>query len=126
MRTGLTVLDIGTGSGILSIAARMLGASRVAACDDDPESVAVARAHVPAYIGSVDAVRSQCADVLVVNIGPAAVIEMADDILRSLRPGGIALVSGFERADAAQVVRAYPGGLLHTKHEWCLLEFTAA
>jgi ribosomal protein L11 methyltransferase len=121
VRPGVTVLDIGTGSGILSIAAGMLGAGRVVACDNDPEAVAIARAHAPAYIGSVDAAGWQCADVLVVNIGPAAVSEMAADIRRCLRPGGVALVSGFERSDAPQVEAAYPGGKLESKREWCLL-----
>ena len=123
VRPGAAVLDVGTGSGILSIAARMLGAARVVACDNDPEAVQVARTHAAAYIGSVDAAGPQSADVLVVNIGPAAVTEMAADIRRCLRPGGIALVSGFERTDAPQVERAYPGGTLHVKREWCLLEY---
>jgi ribosomal protein L11 methyltransferase len=123
VRAGSAVLDVGTGSGILSIAARMLGAGRVIACDNDPEAVAVARWYAPAYIGSVDAAGAQCADLLVVNIGPAAAIEMAADIRRCLRPGGIALVSGFEHADAPDVQRAYPGGVLYAKREWCLLEY---
>lgn len=123
VRPGAAVLDIGTGSGILSIAARMLGAGRVVACDNDPEAVAVARAHTAAYVGSVDAAGPDCADVLVVNIGPAAAMEMAADIRRCLRPGGVALVSGFERADTPQVEAAYPGGRLHAKREWRLLEY---
>jgi ribosomal protein L11 methyltransferase len=120
---GAAVLDVGTGSGILSIAARMLGAGRVVACDIDPEAVEVARLHVPAFVGSVDAAASACADVLVVNIGPAAVIEMAADIGRCLRPGGVALVSGFERDDVAAVRQAYPGAQFHAKNNWCLLEY---
>jgi ribosomal protein L11 methyltransferase len=123
LRLGAAVLDVGTGSGILSIAARMLGAGRVVACDIDPEAVEVARLHVPAFVGSVDAAASACADVLVVNIGPAAVIEMAQDIKRCLRPGGVALVSGFEREDVAAVGRAYPGAALHARNNWCLFEY---
>ena len=42
-RPGVTVLDVGTGSGLLAIAARKLGARRVAANDDDPVAVEVAR-----------------------------------------------------------------------------------
>ena len=123
VRPGASVLDVGTGSGILSIAARMLGAARVAACDNDPEAVAVAREHVAAWIGSVDAAAPDSADVLVMNIGPAAVIEMAADVKRCLRPGGVALVSGFEGEDEAGVIAAYPGGRLCEKGSWRLLEW---
>jgi ribosomal protein L11 methyltransferase len=123
VRPGASVLDVGTGSGILSIAARILGAVRVVACDNDPEAVDVSREQVPSYIGSVDAVADGCADVLVVNIGPAAVIEMKPDILRALRPGGVALVSGFEREDTPAVLEVYPGATLYEKNEWRLLEY---
>jgi ribosomal protein L11 methyltransferase len=123
LRPGAAVLDVGTGSGILSIAAQMLGAGRVVACDIDPDAVDVARLHVPAFIGSVDAAATACADLLVVNIGPAAVIEMAADIRRCLRPGGVALVSGFEGADVDAVQGAYPGSTLHGKNTWRLLEY---
>ena len=123
VRPGRAVLDVGTGSGILSIAARMLGAARVAACDNDPDALAVAREHVAAWLGSVDAAVSASADVLVVNIGPAAVVEMAADVKRVLRPGGVALVSGFEQEDAGPVLAAYPGATLHAKGSWRLLEY---
>jgi ribosomal protein L11 methyltransferase len=122
VRRGAAVLDVGSGSGILSIAAQMLGAGRVVACDIDREAVEVSCRSVPSFVGSVDAVADHCADVLVVNIGPAAVIEMKPDIVRALRPAGVALVSGFEREDAAAVLEAYPGAALHAKNEWCLIE----
>ena len=101
----------------------MLGASRVVACDIDPDAVEVARLHVPSFLGSVDAAASACADVLVVNIGPAAVIEMAAEIKRCLRPGGVALVSGFEGVDEPAVGCAYPGSVFYGRNTWRLLEY---
>ena len=61
---GDRVLDVGSGSGILSRAAKMLGAGMVVACDIDPE----AAREGPFFIGSVDAVRSGAFDLVVANI----------------------------------------------------------
>ena len=48
-----SVLDVGTGSGILAKAAKLLGAERVTACDTDPIAVEIAG---EGFVGSVDAV----------------------------------------------------------------------
>jgi ribosomal protein L11 methyltransferase len=74
IRPGDSVLDVGTGSGILSIAAKMLGAGRVIACDIDPEAAKV----VPFFVGSADAVRDGAFDVVVANI--------SEEVLGRLRP----------------------------------------
>ena len=74
VRHGDSVLDVGSGSGILSIAAKLLGAGRVIACDLDPE----AAKPVPFFVGSADAVRSGAFDVVVANI--------SEDVLGPLRP----------------------------------------
>ena len=102
---GMTVLDVGAGSGILSHAARLLGAARVYSCDIDPVAVSVAG---EGFVGSVDAVRSAIADITVANISPEAIIQLAPDLLRSLRPGGILLASGFEAHEVDAVRAALP------------------
>src|SRR5215469_1327822 len=43
VRPGMTVLDVGTGSGILGEAAQLLGAAKVFACDTEPDAIAIAR-----------------------------------------------------------------------------------
>jgi ribosomal protein L11 methyltransferase len=76
IRPGDSVLDVGSGSGILSQAAKLLGAGRVIACDVD--AGAAAASPVPFFIGSVDAVRSGAFDVVVANIN--------EDVIGRLRP----------------------------------------
>ena len=119
VKPGMTVVDVGTGSGILTRAARLLGAARVVACDVDPIAVQVAG---NGFIGSVDAVAALSADLVVANISPEAIIALAPESIRVLRPGGILLASGFERHEVAQISAA----LRHVKEarhkgDWSLV-----
>jgi ribosomal protein L11 methyltransferase len=122
VRPGMAVLDVGTGSGILSEAAALLGAGTVTACDTDPEAVAVARGRVPlSFVGSVRAVRSAIADLAVANISPEAIIALAHELLRVLRPGGLLLASGFETHEVAMIRAVLPRTLeIRTKGNWAL------
>jgi ribosomal protein L11 methyltransferase len=96
------VLDIGTGSGILAIAARLLGAREVLACDIDPVAAQVARANIErnseedvlTFCGSVDAVRSGSVDVVTCNLTAELIISLFSEIDRVLQPCGIAIFSG--------------------------------
>ena len=78
VQPGDAVLDVGTGSGILSIAAKLLGAGRVVACDIDTEAAKVA----PFFVGSVDAVRAGAFDVVVANINEDVIGSMRGDLER--------------------------------------------
>jgi ribosomal protein L11 methyltransferase len=105
VRPGARVLDVGTGSGILAKAAGLLGAERVWACDVDPIAVEIAQT---GFVGSADAVASAVADVVTANISPEAIIALAPDLVRVLRPGGVLLASGFERHEVEQMRAALP------------------
>src|SRR4029077_10674001 len=78
IRPGDAVLDVGSGSGILSIAAQLLGAGRVVACDIDPDAAKVAHF----FVGSADAVRSGSFDVVVANISEDVMGEMRAELER--------------------------------------------
>jgi ribosomal protein L11 methyltransferase len=113
VQSGMTLLDIGTGSGILCEAALKLGALRAVASDTDPSAVAVAKENfdragisVGVFTGSADAVASGVADVVVANISPAWIAELAADWVRILKPGGVGILSGFESIDVAGVSSA--------------------
>jgi ribosomal protein L11 methyltransferase len=101
VRAGMTVLDVGSGSGILADAARLLGAARVIACDVDLDAVRIARerVHVPMFAGSVDAVRADAADLMVANISSAVAEELAPEFARVGRIGATLILSGFTEDD---------------------------
>jgi ribosomal protein L11 methyltransferase len=92
IRPGDSVLDVGSGSGILSVAAKLLGASRVVACDIDPDAAKV----VPFFVGSVEAVRSRSFNVVLANIDEGVVGEMYADLERVARRR---ILSGFRGGD---------------------------
>ncbi len=113
LQPGATMIDVGTGSGILCEAALKLGAGHAYAMDTDPEAVAVAKENfaragvsVPVFIGSAGAVAADVADLIAANISPAWIAELASDWVRILKPGGIAILSGFEAADVPAVSSA--------------------
>jgi ribosomal protein L11 methyltransferase len=119
VRPGCAVLDVGTGSGILAEAARLLGAGPVYACDIDPVAVEIAG---EGFIGSVDAVRDAAVDLVVANISPEAIVRLAPEFLRVLRPHGVLLASGFELAEIEQVRAAIPcPGEIRPKGNWALI-----
>ncbi len=110
VRPGDVVLDVGTGSGILALAAACLGAARVDALDTDPVAVAAARdnaarnglgAAIDAREGSLgdawpwpDASRARY-DCVAMNIALVVVTELLPEAAAALRPGGVLVASGF-------------------------------
>ncbi len=125
LKPGMAVLDVGTGSGILAHAAKLLGAGEIYACDIDRVAVEIAGQRGGAwrrFVGSADAVRSGTADVVVANINPETILRLAPDLLRVRRAGGVLLASGLERADVSLVRKALPSAReIREKGEWALL-----
>jgi ribosomal protein L11 methyltransferase len=95
------VLDVGSGSGILSAAAMLMDANIVIGCDIDRDNVRIARERVnaPTFVGSADAVRSQWADVVVANIDAATIERIAGELDRLRKPQSTLILSGFPEWD---------------------------
>lgn len=98
---GARVLDVGSGSGILSDAARVVGAGCVIGCDVDPDAVRIAseRVNVPMFVGSADAMKSNWADVIVANIDAATLERIAGELERVRKRDSTLILSGFPEWD---------------------------
>jgi len=103
LKKGQTVIDVGTGSGVLSIAAAKLGASKVDALDLDEVAVESARMNVELnHVEDVVTVRQnnllekmvQSPDLIVANILAEVIVIMTEDAFNLLKSGGKIITSG--------------------------------
>ena len=129
------LLDVGTGSGILSIIAARLGASRVLGIDIDDEAVTASEENGERN-GVMDIARFQIgdltegvdfqADVVVANLLTHLVLRLSPDIPKHMLPGGRYVTSGILVEQEASVVQALEElgfTVLETaeKGDWCCI-----
>ncbi len=110
-----TMLDLGTGSGVLAIAAAKLGAARIWGCDYDAHAVRIARENV--LLNQADNIVIEQADVLkwksreqwdcvAANLFSDVLAEAFPKIARAVKPDGVVFVSGILKTQAADCLRA--------------------
>lgn len=111
LREGDRVLDLGSGSGILAVAAAKLGASIAIGIENDAEATPVARRNAErngadGRVSFLDGDAGDLApllgptDLILSNILRIANTELLPAIVAALRPGGLAIFSGMEEAEA--------------------------
>jgi ribosomal protein L11 methyltransferase len=109
------MLDVGTGSGILAIAALHAGVPRAAGLDIDPAALNVAAANarlngcatrLDLICGDPDAIRGAW-PLVMANLSAAVLIDMASALSRRIERGGQLVLSGVASALTDDVARAY-------------------
>ncbi|MCJ8052358.1 50S ribosomal protein L11 methyltransferase [Shinella curvata] len=126
------VLDLGTGSGVLAIAARKLSPAQVLATDIDPIATRVARENVRIN-GIASGIALETApgfhstafgrhgpfDLIIANILARPLMRMAPQLAAQLTPGGDVILSGILASQRWKVLAAYNGaGLSHVRTIW--------
>ena len=132
----MSLLDLGTGSGILAIGAALLGFRKVVGIDNDPEAIETAKENIMLN-GLSEKIRLLCAtpegvsgsfDVVISNIECKPLIRMSETIASKVRDEGLLALSGIliEQADEVSAEYEKRGlGLtgVKTAEEWVLLAF---
>ena len=112
IRGGEDIIDVGTGSGILAIAAALLGAGHVLAVDIDPDAVRVASQnvahnHVDGVIdvqeGDLLKATDETCNICVTNIISDVIISFAAPLRKHIRPGSLFICSGVVRERTEEV-----------------------
>lgn len=97
-----SVLDVGTGTGILAIASALFGVKSITAIDNDPDAVRVAKENISAngFGGNIQVSSTDLDDLagtypmIFANIAHDVLVEMAPSFIRLLTPGGRVILSG--------------------------------
>jgi ribosomal protein L11 methyltransferase len=126
---GQRVLDVGTGSGVLALAAWRLGAAAVVAMDNDPDALQNARENIDRN-GAGREVLTVCADLrhfaaapadlVTANLTAAVLAQHAAALRRLVKAGGALIISGFSPPELPALVAAFrASGVRHVvEGEW--------
>ena len=126
---GCRIADVGTGSGLLAIAALCIGAGSAIGLDTDEEALCAARINfrwndLPAdlFAGSTEAIAPNTFDVVVANINASVLLTFADDFLQIVRPGGRLILTGFPESESRLIEQIFPSQTVLKEDGWvCLI-----
>jgi ribosomal protein L11 methyltransferase len=133
---GKSVLDMGTGTGILAILAEKLGAKSVFAPDIDEWSYNNAKENVESNncskievaLGDDRLLEGRTFDLIMANINKNILLQHFNSYAQALKPNGIILISGFFETDQHDLIDAgekvgFIFEQIQTKDEWALMQF---
>jgi len=127
----MRVVDIGTGSGILAIAALRLGAGMAVGLDLDEAALISARENfqlnslTPMLVaGTADCVMDDAADITVANISGTVLLSILDDLRRITRSGGTLIITGFPEAESNAFRKQLLGSETFACGDWRCLTAT--
>jgi ribosomal protein L11 methyltransferase len=134
---GKLVLDVGTGSGLLAIAASKLGAARSIGTDDDADAIQAARDNLDFnHVTNVELVVSDLmteplpqADVVLANLMGALIVRAASRLIEALKPGGVLILSGVLETEREDIRRAFANHQIVgdvQEDEWCAFTVKSA
>jgi len=136
---GRSVVDVGTGSGVLAIAAARLGAAHAVGIDDDRDALDSATANVALNAipagrvemrqGNLLAEALPVADVVLGNLTGALLRRAAATLSTAVASGGVLIVSGFTEDERQAIEHAFaPLAVAHaeSEHGWLALTLSAA
>jgi ribosomal protein L11 methyltransferase len=128
------VIDVGTGSGVLALAAWRLGAANVTAIDNDADALQNARENIDrnGATGAIEvrdadlsSVSRQAADIVLANLTAAVLQRHAESLRRLVARPGVLIVSGFSGDELEEIARAFgatPRSVLG-EAEWAAASF---
>jgi ribosomal protein L11 methyltransferase len=140
VRAGARVLDVGTGSGILAMAALRLGATSALAIDHDPEAIECAREYtvvngfgeeLELRVAELAELDREEFDLVLANLDRNTLVKNLDCFHRFVKSGGCLLISGLQRDDETEISESLEaaGWMVVDKRwrdEWLALELRAA
>jgi ribosomal protein L11 methyltransferase len=125
---GCRVVDVGCGSGLLSIAAIRLGAGAAIGLDPDESALQVARENYAlnllqpqVAVGSAECLTEGCADVAVANISGTVLLAILDELVRITADTGWLILTGFQADELAVFEKIFPDGRVSQADEWACL-----
>jgi ribosomal protein L11 methyltransferase len=116
VQNGMRVLDVGSGTGILAIAAVKLGATKAVAVDFDEICLENCKENcilndvensVEILTGEIDNVVEKDFDLILANIQKNVLLEIAEKIKTKLKPNGVVILSGLLESDKSAIEKKY-------------------